>query len=134
MELPQVTNIRQLTVQDALAIWAIIEVSDNSDYKFNAFDMLSIDEYSERSFVDQDFVIGDVVIEEKPYRFIHGYPGDEPCGVLFTPDLSVVESLHWSADMGHGALNDWYLKSVNVYDDEEDDFETIIPKSWFAPD
>lgn len=131
MSVPQVNNVRRLTIKDAKDIWTLIEKDqDNANDKYNAFDMISSVDNQEH-FTEQDFVIGDVTIDGTWYNFIHGFPGDEPCGVLYTADLKIVEGLHWSMDRGFDKLNDWYLLSVNKYD-EDDDFETIIPPTWFA--
>jgi len=130
--LPVVTNVRQLTTEDVAEIWAHIEKQDRDD-KYNAFDMICSGNDSQERLIEQDFIIADLVIEEKFYKFIHGFPGDEPCGVLYTVDFDIVAGLHWSMDKGFDALSDWYLQNVNRYDGDEDDFETDIPKSWFAP-
>ena len=131
MDLPQVTNVRQLTPEDAEEIVAAIERDpDETPFKYSDFDIVIANDYDLQGFIEQDFVIGDVVIEGIAYKFIHGYPGDEPNGVLYTLDFSVVCGVHWSQDKGD-PLTDWYLKSVNQYHDDCGG-QMKIPKTWFA--
>lgn len=135
-DIPRVRNVRQLTCADADEISALVDLDVGADrMKYNDFDLILADEQTQQNLIDQDMIIGDVDIQGKPYKFIHGYPGDEPCGVIYNADLTVVSGLHWSADKGIDVITDWYLESVNDYymdDDGEDEFETVIPRTWFA--
>ena len=139
MDLPQVTNVRQFTNQDVDALWKIIEKDEGrAPGKYNAFDLVLADHHTDEHLQNQDSVIGDVTIDGVDYKFIHAFPGDEPCGVVYKADLSFFVDLHWSMDRGFDPISDWYLKSINQYhaqsdgdrDDSEDEMK--IPKAWFA--
>lgn len=137
MDLPKVTNVRQLTPEDAdVIIAAIKRDEDQTPFKYTDFDIVIANDYDLQGFIEQDFVIGDVVIEGVAYKFIHGYPGDEPNGVLYTPDFKTICGVHWSQDKGD-PLTDWYLKSVNQYsrksyEASDSEGEMQIPKTWYA--
>lgn len=139
MNIPIVTNVRPLTTAD---VDELIELLNNNfaptDPKHTDFDLVTANDNSQEQLVNQDFILGEVTIEGVTYKFMHGFPGDEPCGVLYTPDLQIVSPVHWSMDKGCDAITDWYLKSVNKYNqptedqDDDSDFEMDIPKAWFA--
>lgn len=142
MDLPQVTNIRQFTNRDVEELLTIIHKDVDAPIgKYNAFDLVLADHHTDEHFQDQDTVIGDVTIDGVDYKFIHSFPGDEPCGVVYKADLSFFVDLHWSMDRGCDPISDWYLKSVNQYhsqsdhDDEDDsnsEYEMKIPETWFV--
>jgi hypothetical protein len=134
--LPQVTNIRQLTCADVDALNALIDLDFNpaaDPFKYNDFDLIRANTHTQEHLISQDSIIGDLELNGKSYKFIHSWPGDEPCGVLYTEDLKFVFGLHWSMDRGVDAWSDWYLESVNEYfldDDGQEDSTMEIPSSW----
>lgn len=137
MSVPLVTNIRQLTTDDVGEILALLKKDPTTPRdKYNEFDIIIACDNTQDDLIRQDYVIGDVIIDDVSYKFIHGFPGDEPCGVVYTADLTIVSSVHWSMDKGIDAICDWYLKSVNQYnepqDDDDSEFEMTIPTTWFA--
>lgn len=124
----QLSNIRQLTEKDVIAIEEYEVKSDD----FEAFDIvIASDCYSDEELVEKDFIIGEVTINGVTYNVIHGFPGDEPNGVIYTSDFSTIVGLHWSGPRGLNPLLDWYLEIITSINDRGEE-ETDIPKSWFV--
>jgi hypothetical protein len=132
------TNIRQLTVKDVNEIERCIftECADNEFLMCAAnidhenvtdLDFILAGEYSDEDLISADYIIGEVTIAGVMYHFIHGFPGDEPCGVLYTPDFSRIVGLHWSMDYGDDPLSNWYLDSL--VPDEDGTLQP--PTAWF---
>jgi hypothetical protein len=120
----KVQNIRRLTTKDIEDIENQIENVREED--IDAFDIILACHLEEDGLEESNYIIGDVTLDRK-YTFIHGFPGDEPCGLLFSDDFTIVRELHWSADKGVDPLDDWFLDSyINVDDELEPPDEWVI--------
>jgi len=53
---------------------------------------------------------------------IHGFPGDEPSGVIYTPTLDEIYEVHWRMESDN-KVTDWYLSSL---------VNKQVPNEWFS--
>lgn len=126
----KVTNVRQFTNADARKLE---HMRANTD-----LDIVFANEYTDEEFAGADYIIADLILDGIEYVFIHGFPGDEPCGLLYKPDFSEVHSLHHSIERGESKVDDWYLDSTtfineDAIDENDEDYEYFnIPKDWFV--
>lgn len=123
----KVTNVRQFTNADIQKLEHVKENQD-LDFLFNV-------ERTDKELEEGDYIIADLVLDGEQYVFIHGFPGDEPVGILYKPDFSEITSLHHSIDRGFDKQNDWYLDSTTFINDEDNSWDSEIfniPKDWFV--
>lgn len=100
-----------------LTISQVSEIRDFSD----DFDIL--DNYeTDQDLSDADFIHGKVVINGIIYHMIHGFPGDEPQGVVYTPSFDEIYCVHWSSD-DNNPVTSWYINSLE---------NRQVPKEWFV--
>lgn len=115
---PKFSNIRQFT-NEHISLFKIPEDADD-------FEMIFNNSYSDQEFAEHDYVIGDLMMDGQNYIFIHGFPGDEPCGVVFNLDFSYICAVHHDDDANYDHITDWYLDSVLTEDGVK------IPEEWFV--
>lgn len=113
------SNINHVHIQQAnkLTITNLESYPTNFILKFN----LELDSLENGDLESEDFVVWQVDILGHSYAFLHGFPGDNPIGLLLTNDKS--ELLATCGEGGRNPINksnkdvfvflDWYDNITN---------------------
>lgn len=91
--------------------------SFNNDY-FDCNDRFSYIYNSNKDLADNNWVIGQVTIKDKQYTIIHGFPGDNPIGLIFNETTAIQIyggrcSSHDQNENVNKNLESWYMQATN---------------------
>jgi hypothetical protein len=103
-------NKRQLTVDD---------IKTFSDEFIGETDMC-LNDRNQEDLNDGDFIIGIIEYNNKLYNLIHGFPGNNPRGLIYDNNYNIIAELEHSLDEDNDFIK-WY----NSLDEKEIMGETL---------
>ena len=110
-----ISNNRPLTLE--------IYNSLSNEQRSKFTELLSLECYEDDEYlVESDYVIFDLEINTVKYTMIHGFPGDNPAGVIFNENESY--DIRNQGD-NKNEVYDWYNKTTENGSNFED-------SSWYA--
>ena len=78
-----------------------------------------VEDDTNQNLVDQGYIIGTIKIDSIVYTIIHGFPGDNPQGIIFNDSITcrVGECID-----ANGAIGEWYHKVTDGLSEFSDPF------------